>query len=135
MKYPIAIERGNNTEAYGVIFPDVDGCFSAGDDLDEAVKNAKEALEGFLELCAEDGDDLPKPSKLEDHQDNPEYQGFIWAFIEVDITPYLGKSQKINVTLPNLLLHKIDQVVAQNKKYKSRSDFLATAALDELHLA
>jgi predicted RNase H-like HicB family nuclease len=132
MKYPIAIERGSDSQAYGVNFPDVEGCFSAGDNLDEAVQNAKDALEGFLELCAEDGDDLPVPSALADHQDNPDYEGFIWAFVEVDLDSFMGKATKINVTLPRLLIRKIDKVVESNKKYKGRSDFLAIAALDEL---
>ncbi len=132
MKFPIAIEQGDKHNAYGVTFPDVDGCFSAGDTLDEAVSNALEALEGFLELCAEDGDDMPVAGTLEQHQNNPEFKDFVWAFIDIDMTPYLGKSQKVNVSLPNLLIQKIDRAVESNSKYKSRSDFLATAAFDEL---
>ena len=45
MHYPIAIETGTSTEAYGVVVPDLPGCFSAGDTLDEAMENAKEAIE------------------------------------------------------------------------------------------
>ena len=37
MRYPIAIERGTETAAYGVVVPDLPGCFSAGDTLDEAI--------------------------------------------------------------------------------------------------
>ncbi|MFP3374822.1 MULTISPECIES: type II toxin-antitoxin system HicB family antitoxin, partial [Gammaproteobacteria] len=44
MFYPIAIEAGDHEHAYGVIVPDLPGCFSAGDTLDEAIKNAKEAI-------------------------------------------------------------------------------------------
>ena len=44
MRYPIAIEIGNETTAFGVIVPDLVGCFSAGDTLDEAIDNAKEAI-------------------------------------------------------------------------------------------
>ncbi|ARW10046.1 hypothetical protein S101447_00944 [Acetobacter ascendens] len=43
MRYPIVIEPGTETTSYGVIFPDLPGCFSAGDTLDQAVKNASEA--------------------------------------------------------------------------------------------
>ena len=31
MLYPIAVEKGSDTDAYGVIVPDIKGCFSAGD--------------------------------------------------------------------------------------------------------
>ena len=41
MLYPIAIEKGSDTEAYGVIVPDINGCHSAGDTFEEALENAK----------------------------------------------------------------------------------------------
>ena len=43
MKYPIAIEPGAADHAFGVVVPDLPGCFSAGDTLDEAIDNAREA--------------------------------------------------------------------------------------------
>jgi len=44
MRYPIAIESGDSKHAYGVVVPDLPGCFSAGDTLDEALTNAREAI-------------------------------------------------------------------------------------------
>jgi len=41
MYYPIAIEPGDDTHAFGVVVPDLPGCFSAGDTLDEAMENAR----------------------------------------------------------------------------------------------
>jgi predicted RNase H-like HicB family nuclease len=55
MRYPIAIEPGNETQAFGVVVPDLPGCFSAGDNLDEAISHAKEAIELWLETVIEDG--------------------------------------------------------------------------------
>jgi predicted RNase H-like HicB family nuclease len=43
MRYPIAIERGTETAAYGVVVPDLPGCFPAGDTLDEARLDARAA--------------------------------------------------------------------------------------------
>ncbi|WP_301101676.1 type II toxin-antitoxin system HicB family antitoxin [Propionivibrio sp.] len=40
MRYPIAIEPGDETHAFGVAVPDLPGCFSAGDTLDEAIDSA-----------------------------------------------------------------------------------------------
>lgn len=37
MLYPIGIEMGDDKHAFGVIVPDVPGCFSAGDTLEEGV--------------------------------------------------------------------------------------------------
>ncbi len=50
MRYPIAIESGDETHAFGVVVPDLPGCFSAGDTLDEAIQMAKEAIELWLEV-------------------------------------------------------------------------------------
>lgn len=36
MRYPIVIERGDETRAFGVVVPDLPGCISAGDTMDEA---------------------------------------------------------------------------------------------------
>jgi hypothetical protein len=47
MPYPIAIEPGNDTTAWGVVVPDLPGCFSAGDTLEEAMLEA-----GILNLRA-----------------------------------------------------------------------------------
>lgn len=134
MRFPIAIEMGTNTTAFGVVFPDVAGCFSAGDDLDQAIANAKEALEGYLELCLDEHDPLPQAQPIEHHRNNPQYKDHVWAFVDVDITPYLGKAKKVNVTLPELLIKQIDDAVASNPLYKTRSGFLAKAAQHELKL-
>ncbi len=50
MKYPIAIESGDADHAFGVVVPDLPGCFSAGDTLDAAIDNAREAIELWLEM-------------------------------------------------------------------------------------
>lgn len=133
MKFPIAIELGNETQAYGVEFPDIPGCVSAGDTLDEAIANAYEALEGYMEFLFEEGDPVPQAGRIEEHRKNPAYTDRIWALVDFDITPYLGKSQKINVTLPDRLIKRIDAIVSANPRYGSRSGFLAQAALDELN--
>ena len=41
MLFPIAIERGDEQHAYGVVVPDLPGCHSAGDTFEEALANAK----------------------------------------------------------------------------------------------
>jgi predicted RNase H-like HicB family nuclease len=134
-KIGIAIEEGGPDQAFGVIFPDIEGCFSAGDTLDEAIENAQEAVEGYLEVLLEDGDELPNFKSIQEHRANPEYDGFIWSFVSVDMTPFMGKSKKVNVTLPELLLRQIDNIAATSSIYKTRSGFLAKAAMHELKLS
>lgn len=132
MHYPIAIEIGDEQHAYSVVVPDLPGCFSAGDTFDDAIANAREAIEGHLESLSEHGDPIPTATAIQQHLKNPDFAGWVWAAVEIDMSPYLGKSHKINVTLPDLLIKRIDSTVAKHGDYKSRSGFLARAALREL---
>jgi predicted RNase H-like HicB family nuclease len=135
MLYPIVIEPGDDDHAFGVVVPDIPGCFSAGDTFEDAVINAREAIEGHLEVLCEDGLDIPQAADVQSHITNSAYVGWVWALVEVDITPFLGKSQKVNVTLPDVLIKRIDDTVARAPNYKSRSGFLAQAAIHELSRA
>lgn len=69
MKYVAAVESGSDDQAFGVQIPDLEGCNSAGDTLQEALENAKEALAFHLESLLEDGLEIPTPSPIESFQD------------------------------------------------------------------
>ncbi|MEE3608243.1 type II toxin-antitoxin system HicB family antitoxin [Avibacterium paragallinarum] len=132
MLYPIGIEMGDEKHAYGVVVPDVPGCFSAGDTLEEAFTNAKEAIAFHIEGMLEDGEEIPLPTDLQRHMQNKEYEGFTFTVVDVDLTHLMGKAEKINVTLPKILINKIDNYVSTHPQYKSRSGFLAQIATDKL---
>jgi len=127
MKYPIAIEAGNNDHAFSVVVPDLPGCFSAGDTLDEAVDNAKEAVELWLETVIDDGGAIPEPHTLTEHQATPEFAGWIWAVVAVDLAQLSDKAERVNVTLPARVLRRID--AAAKAAGESRSGFIAHLAL------
>lgn len=135
MLYPIAILQGDANHAWGVEVPDIPGCFSAGEDLDDALAMAREAIEGHLELLAESGEPIPEAHTLTHHTKNPEYAGYIWAIVDIDVTRYMGKSEKINITLPAYLINRIDDYVKHHPEQKSRSGFLAQAAIKVLQTA
>ena len=135
MLYPIAIRPGDTDHAWGVEVPDIPGCFSAGDDLDDAMAMAREAIEGHLEILAEDNAKVPVATKVSAHVLNPDYKDCIWAVVDIDITKYLGKAEKLNITLPRHLLNRIDEYVKHHPEEKSRSGFLASAALKVLQEA
>lgn len=59
--YP-AYFRRVESGGYSVDFPDLPGCVSAGDSLEEALAMAREALSLHLYGMAEDGDTIPAPS-------------------------------------------------------------------------
>ena len=136
MLYPIAIERGDKETAHGIIIPDIVGCFSAADNYNDVFDNAIEAITGHLECLAEEGLEIPLPSDIEHYIDDEDYKGMTWAVVAVDINRYLGKTEKVNVTLPSRLIHLIDAKVASNKqRYKSRSAYLSTLAEKDLMLS
>ena len=71
MKYSIAIEPGDESRAWSVVVPDLPGCFSAADSgIDEAIGNAKEAIELWIETALDAGEDVPKPSSIVEFKKN-----------------------------------------------------------------
>ena len=112
---------------YGILVPDIPGCFSVGDDISEAIANAHEAIEGHLEGMMMDDQVIPVPQAIEKHQDNPEYDGVIWAIASIDLSKLSGKAKRINITLPEAILSKVDQFTTQ--KGETRSGLLQTAVL------
>lgn len=69
--YISIIEDAGPDRAIGVWFPDLPGCFSAGDDLDEALRNAPEAIALYAESLAKEQKALPRPRKLSVLRDDP----------------------------------------------------------------
>ena len=56
LKYPIAIEPGDEQTAFGVVIPDLPGCFSAGESMDEAVEKSEEAITARIEVVLDEGE-------------------------------------------------------------------------------
>lgn len=125
MRFALALHTDDG-RSYGVTVPDLPGCFSAGDSIDEAIEQAAEAIDGHCELLAERGDDIPVLRPLAEHQANPDLAGAIWAIVEVPIERYFGPAQKINITVPASMLRRIDDYAQRHGL--SRSGFLVEAA-------
>ena len=123
MKYPIAIEVDDETHAYGVVVPDLPGCYSAGDTLDLAYENAKEAIAGWIEVELDDGHDIPLPLNLEDIAKQEDFKGWILGVVEVPDDLLSEKTQRINITLPSRALRRLD-FLAKNAG-ETRSGYIA----------
>jgi predicted RNase H-like HicB family nuclease len=86
MRYPITIQPGNEKNAWGVVVPDLPGCFSAADsDLDEAIEKSKEAIELWIEIALDRDQAIPKPSPLKELQKRKEFKDWVWAIVEIDL--------------------------------------------------
>ena len=126
MKYSIVIHKDTDSD-YGVTFPDLPGCFSAGDSFEQALEMAQEAAELHLEGLIEEGAGIPQPAPIEQHMQNPDYQGGVWAVVDVDLSKLSGKARRVNITLPERVLTSIDDYAVRHGG--NRSKLLADAAL------
>lgn len=70
--YIAIIEDAGPDHAVGVWFPDLPGCISGGDDVDEALENAPEALAFYAQELSADGRELPPPRTLAELEADPE---------------------------------------------------------------
>ena len=128
MKFTIAIEPGTRKAAFGVAVPDLPGCFSAGDTVEEAFDNAREAIEAHCEVLAEEGKSIPTPRPMSTWQKDSEYRGWTWGIVDVPVDRFFGPAEKINITVPGRLLKQIDEYAKSHGQ--TRSAFLTKAALE-----
>lgn len=123
MKFTIAIEQGDENTAFGVVVPDLPGCFSAGDTLEEAFENSKEAISLWIEDALDNNEKIPETLPLENHIKNPEFKDYVFAVVDVDLNALSDKTERINITMPSRVLRRLD-FLAQ-KAGETRSGFLA----------
>ena len=127
MRYPVVIHKDSNSD-YGVTVPDVSGCFSAGQTVDEALQEVTEAIECHLEGLLMDGESIPVPHSIEYYQNNSEYTGGVWAVVTIDLAKLSGKTTRVNITLPERVLNLMDKFAAENGE--TRSGLIVQAAIE-----
>jgi predicted RNase H-like HicB family nuclease len=128
MKYPIAIEPGSDKKAWGVVVPDLAGCFSAADSgIDAAIEGAKEAIELWIEMALDANQDIPKPSSITDLQKKEEFKGYIWAIAEIDPALLSDEIERVNISLPKRVLARLD--AKAKSAGENRSAFIAHMAI------
>lgn len=69
----VAIIEDAGPDDVSLWFPDLPGCISGGDDVDEALENAPEALAFYAQELTEDGRELPTPRTLDELKADPEF--------------------------------------------------------------
>jgi predicted RNase H-like HicB family nuclease len=129
MTHYIALVHKDRNSAFGIQFPDVPGCFSAADEMEDLVANASEALG----LWAGDRK-LPRPRSIElirkDKNVLRELAGGAFL-VSVPLVESDAKVVSANISLERGMLKAID---AEAKRRKlTRSAFLAQAARKEIN--
>ena len=128
MRYPIAIEPGSNTTAWGVVVPDLPGCFSAGDTMEEAMVQAEDAIEAWIEAAIDADEVIPAPSEIEAlRAAHPELKGWLWALVKVNPAALDDTLKRVNISLPRRVLHRRD--ARARSAGETRSGFIARMAV------
>ncbi len=123
MRYPILIEEGTDTAAFGVVVPDLPGCFSAGDTLDEALEAAKEAAAAWIDAALDRGIPVPPASSLDVVRNLRGYKGWAVGLVDLEDTFFDDTVERVNITLPRRVLRRLDDMA--RTAGQSRSGLIA----------
>ena len=119
---------------FGVSFPDFPGCVTGGDNEEEAVRKADEALTFHIAGMVEDGETVPSPRSQKELWQDPEFvdsiEGGILFIARCELPK---KAVRINISMDESLVEQIDR--AAEHMGQSRSAFLAEAARARLKSA
>lgn len=127
MKTYFALVHKDDDSAFGVTFPDLPGCFSAADRIEDVLPNACEALE----LWFEDAEEVA-PSDVSAITAAAAGDLAAGAFLlAVPRMTASGRSVRVNLSLDRGILDAIDTAAAARKL--TRSAFIAEAARNEIH--
>ena len=84
MRFAIVVHKDEES-SYRVTVPDLPGCFSGGDTLDDAFLAVQEAILLHIEGMLADGEPLPPTKPIQVHTANKDYRDGIWGFVGVDL--------------------------------------------------
>jgi predicted RNase H-like HicB family nuclease len=122
MFYPLYVYKDTNS-AYGATFPDLPGVHTAADELADLPAMAQEAVETMFEGEAH----IPDASGIDRWKDSKEFSDGFWMLVDIDRSKVNSKPVRLNISLPESLLHQID--LAAKSQHLTRSGFLAQAAM------
>jgi predicted RNase H-like HicB family nuclease len=125
MEYIAYLHKDRESD-YGVSFPDLPGCVTAGRTLEEARRMARETLALHLAGMAEDGEAVPEPSRLDDLASDPARKDAVCFLVSADVP---NRVLRVNITAKESQLRTIDEFAAAAGM--SRSAFIVHSALHE----
>jgi predicted RNase H-like HicB family nuclease len=95
----------NNPNGYCVVFPDLPGCVTQGDNMEHSIEMAQDAASGWILIDLEEGVGLPKPSARADIklQLKDEFVNYIQLNMDEYAKKYSKKATKKTLTIPQWL--------------------------------
>ena len=65
LKYPFEIIPDEYEGGYAIAYPDLPGCLSCGDTIEETIKNGEDARLAWISAELEEGHEIPLPNSTE----------------------------------------------------------------------
>ena len=81
--WPILVKQEGDS-AFGIEVPDLPGCFSAADSMEEVHDMAREAIKGHIAILSEMGEDIPMPKNPTKYFNMPEYSKHLWGLVTIE---------------------------------------------------
>ena len=123
MEYIAYLHKEKKTD-YGVSFPDFPGCITAGKTLEEARRNAVEALALHIEGLLEDGEEIPEASCLDNLSRDPVLIDAVAFLVDINVS---DKVERFNITARKSQMEEIDRLAKQQRM--TRSAYMVASAL------
>ena len=120
----IAYLHKESKSDFGVSFPDFPGCVTAGKSLEEALRRAPEALPFHIAGMLEDGEKIPKPSKMDDLAGDPNRENAVAFLVTADFDK--TKTVRVNVTARENQIEMIDRLA--RRAGMTRSAYMVQSA-------
>lgn len=128
MAHYIAVLVPERIGGWTVLFPDLPGCASQGETLDEAIAMATDALAGHLAVARDYGDEIPAPRSLDDIRSDKDWcsaNNVQWGkamVAPVLVRPPLSRPERVTISMDSNILREVDA-------YAERRDLTRSAVL------
>jgi predicted RNase H-like HicB family nuclease len=123
MEYIAYLHKEKKSD-YGVSFPDFPGCITAGKTLEEARRNAVEALTLHIEGMLEDGEEIPEASGLDNLSRDPVLKDAVAFLVDINVS---DRVERFNITARKSQMEEIDRLAKQQRM--TRSAYMVASAL------
>ena len=123
--FPAKVHKEN--DGFWLEFPDLPGCLTQGDSLEELMENAEEALGAFLAVKMENDEEIPKPSDIRQISESSDD---LKTYVSVDVNKYHKDTRAVKkmLSIPAWLANEAD------RRHYSLSKILQEALLEKISI-
>ena len=123
--FPAKVHKDN--DGFWLEFPDLPGCFTQGDSLEELMENAEESLGAFLAVKMENDEEIPKPSDIRQISESSDD---LKTYVSVDVNKYHKDTRAVRkmLSIPAWLANEAD------RRNYSLSKILQEALLEKISI-